>query len=115
MEMRVKRGNCKAASTGRRCGQTSGRIPIITRLERVSHKAIRPLLGIQYDSRNTMNEHRKPPEKEINPEKNSVGTNVGWLQLAEPNAPLPTACLRCWPAASSCAYGRRAPRDTPGH
>nr|KAF6460800.1 hypothetical protein HJG59_013901 [Molossus molossus] len=40
---------------------------------------IRPLLGIQYDSRNTMNEHRKPPEKEINPEKNSVGTNVGWF------------------------------------
>ena len=34
---------------------------------------------------------------------------IFWLQLAEPDPPLPAACLRCQPAASSCACGKRLP------
>lgn len=40
MEMLVRKGNCKAASTERLCRQTSGLSPTITHLERVSHKGI---------------------------------------------------------------------------
>lgn len=47
MEMLVRKGNCKAASTERLCGQTSGLSPVITHLERVSHKGILCMDGLE--------------------------------------------------------------------
>lgn len=47
METLVRKGNREAASTERPCGQTSGLTPIITHLERVSHKGILCMNGLE--------------------------------------------------------------------
>lgn len=47
METFVRKGNCKPASTVRLCRQTSGLTPVITHLERVSHKGILCMNGLE--------------------------------------------------------------------
>lgn len=47
METLGRKRICKAVSTETLCGQTSGRTPVITHLERVSHKGILCMNGLE--------------------------------------------------------------------